>query len=401
MPTYSGDRIRQARIIRSLSSKELAEALAWSPPRLTKAERATSVELTSAEAEALATHLRFNQTFFSAEPDPPLSERDLLFRAPKRMTKREKQYLVEFARLTQRFITELDERHGLPPVRLPQPDSDLTALASSARAALQMGPSEPIRHLTHSMERAGVVVVVRPRGLSPDDDDRVDESGGNRLSEVHHGYSTWVGSFRDRPFVVARASDSWERTRWTMAHELGHLLLHRVSVPEQAEEEASRFASELLAPIAELSRAVSSTVTLASLIPVKKAWGISLGALLPHLRNGGLISDRRFEALRTQLYTRRNTQTGRTWGLDEPGWNERAPERPRLLSAWCERNLGTSDPQAVASLLPLFPQDVLTQVLREQRRASAAAGSPRPTVERLADVRHLDDRRKGAERRRA
>lgn len=378
MSSYSGDRIRQARVIRFRTSKELADQLGWSPPRLTKVERADAVEVTFAEAKRLQTYLGFSDEFFRTEPDPLVTEADLLFRAPRRTTKREKSYLAEFARLVQRLIAQLDARHRLPSVRLPSEIfriDELPALANAARKTLQLEPDQPIGHLTHSLERAGVVIVVRPTGLSPDDERRFDDGSGNRFSEVHHGYSTWVGMFRERPLIVMRASTSWERTRWTVSHELGHLLLHRTDLPNSAEEDASRFASELLAPLRAVAPEIPIPATLAGLVPIKKKWGISLGALLPHLRDGGVITEARFQALRTQLYTRRNPETGRTWGLDEPGWNERKPERPRLLSAWIERDLGTTDPEAVSSMLPFFPADVLAQILREQRHpGSARAG---------------------------
>lgn len=398
MPTISGDRIRQARVLRGLASKDLASELGWSAPRVAKAERSEWLDVSEDELSALVDRLRFPLAFFAADADHPLGENDLLFRAPKRMTKREREYLAQFARLIEGFVSELDSRHRLPAVQLPGVQTkDLAQVARTARESLGVGSGDPIRHLTHSMERAGVVVVVRGRGLSPDDEGRFDDASSNRLSEVHHGYSAWVGEFKDRPFVVARASKSWERTRWTMAHELGHLLLHRGAVPVDAEDEASRFASELLAPIDELRHEVPTTVTLANLVPVKSRWGISLGAMLPHLFHGGVISEQRFDALRTQLYTRRNNVTGRTWGLDEPGWNERVPERPRLLSAWSERNLGSSEPAAIASILNRFPADLLADALREQRSGrSVRVGRPRQPQDQLAEVRQIGDRRRRA-----
>ena len=328
MPVYSGDRLRQARLVRYKTSKELSETLGWNATRLTRAEQADWVELSQAEAETLERYLRFSEEFFTTNPDPAICDSDLLFRAPKRMTKREKTYLAEFARLAQRFVNELDERHRLPPVRLPATGTDIQSSAEAARASLQLGADEPIGHLMHSLERGGVVIIVRPTGLSPEDESRFDDGTGNRHSEVHHGYSTWVGWFRDRPLIVTRSSSSWERTRWTTAHELGHLLMHRLQLPETAESDASMFASEFRAPIEMLKKEVEPAVTLASLIPVKQKWGISLGALLHHLASGGIINETRYDALRTQLYTRRNHETGRTWGLDEPGWKERTPGVP-------------------------------------------------------------------------
>lgn len=397
MPIYVGDRIRQARSLRWRTSRELAAELRWPAPRLTRVERAEVVEVSEEDAQTLQRFLRFPAAFFETEADPPLTEQDLLFRAPKRTTRREKTYLAEFARLTSFLLRQLDSRHRLPAVKLPNHRGSAEAtvkLAAATREALQVGRGSPIGHLTHQLERTGAVVVVRPSGLSPEDIERFDDAAGNRRSEVHYGYSTWIGDFRDRPLIVMRASASWERTRWTLAHELGHLLLHRHELPLTAEEEASRFAGELLAPAQEIAISLSQPVTLSTLIEVKMKWGISIGALLPHLWHSRLITRERFEALRTQLYTRKNPETGRTWGFDEPGWRKRKPERPRLLSAWSERCFGASDPNVLALHVPELPTDLLADMLREQRSGKGGEVESRMPQSGGAQVHKLDDIRR-------
>lgn len=398
MPAYVGDRIRQARVLRWRTSKDLAEELAWPAPKLTRMEQSEKAVLSDAEAARLCKFLAFPEIFFTEPAQPALAENELLFRAPKRTTKREKAYLAEFARIVSMYVEILDGKHRLPPVRLPalrsQDDSaSLEGAASEVRAALEVDGESPIGYLTHQVERAGVVVVVRPNGLSPDDSDRFDDGGGNRRPETHYGYSTWVGNFRDRPVIVMRSSQSWERTRWTMAHELGHLLLHRQHLPSDAEREASRFASELLAPHKAVARDLVQPATLAGLVPLKQKWGISIGALLFHLRDNRIISEERFDALRTQLYTRINSETGRTWGYDEPGWQERAPEAPRLLSAWTERCFGTVDSRSVSLQVPQFPADVLSEMLREQRTGAPGRRSKSVLPAMHAQVHSLTDRR--------
>ena len=174
----------------------------------------------------------------------------------------------------------------------------------------------------------------------------------------------------------------------------GHLLLHRQRLSLDAEAEASRFAGEFLAPARLIASELSQPVTLATLISLKQKWGISLGALLPHLWHSGLISKERFEALRTQLYTRINPDTGRTWGFDEPGWRDRDAERPRLLSAWTERCFGSSNPNAVALAVPELPPDLLGEMLKEQRSGRKNRALPVATGQILdAKVHRLDDQR--------
>lgn len=305
---------------------------------------------------------------------------DLLFRAPKSTLKREKDYLRESIRFSSELVGWLDQRRQLPPVKLrplSKKSDDLVSAARKVRMMFGIEQDLPIDFLTHLLERTGVVVVVRRRQLAePLITDDADEGGvPSNHQERHEGCSAWVGEFRERPLIAMRALESWEKTRWVLAHEVGHLFLHasRAVVTEQAEREASIFASELLAPISSVEKDLPQVVTLAALIDVKFKWGISLAALIRHLHENKVIDDRRKQTLYTQLYTRRNPETGRTYGVTEPGWDSRSPERPRIIAAWLSHTVGTAIPEAVASAIGHLPPDLLTEILSEQRPAPAAA----------------------------
>lgn len=369
-----GDRVRQARLLRRLDGKVVAERVGWSPATQTRLEGSESKRIDDETANKLARAMRVPIEFLTTvNPTPAMSIADLRFRAPKKTTKQEKEYLVEFSRWIAEISGQMDRIHNLPPVRVPRAKEDGTIedAAISVREAFAIGPRDPIGHLTHSVERLGVVVVVRVPDST--DSERWDRSGDASIEkpdkgERHFGYSTWIGTFGDRPLTVLRAIDSWERTRWTVAHELGHLVYHRDCVSEDAETVASRFASELLAPAAALSVEIGKHVTLAELVPLKLKWGISLGALIRHLHQSSLISDERSSALSRQLYTRINPATGRTWGMDEPGGDGRDPERPRMLSRWAERCFGTASPAGLASINRAWPTELLNVTLSSQRR---------------------------------
>jgi Zn-dependent peptidase ImmA (M78 family) len=238
--------------------------------------------------------------------------------------------------------------------------------ATEVRDAIGVSATQPIEHLTHLAERAGVPVIMRgvPGNLSLH---RADEAISHVMVERHLGYSVRVGEHGDRPITVLRAVPSWERIRWTIAHELGHICMHGSTLSSNSEEEASRFASELIAPAAAIAEELPPHITLASLTPIKLRWGISLGALILHLAHNSMIDDSRLDTLRRQLYTRTNPSTGRTWGRDEPGWDAREVERPRLLSTWLERCIGYSVAPAVAQIFGLFPADVIGLMLSGQR----------------------------------
>jgi transcriptional regulator with XRE-family HTH domain len=400
--TVFGDRLHQARTLRQRKLADLAELLGCSVPTLSKWEHARTAEFTERQVSLLANTLKFSPAFFSTHPSPPLTDGDLLFKAPKGMLKREVAWLREFVRLLSELLDWLDDQRHLPPVKIRSLSRDYMKIPEATkelRGALGFGPTQPIDYLTHAVERAGVVVAVRRRSqadggpwisqadeFSPDTDPDINER--------HEGCSTWVGEFGERPLVLMRGVTGWDKTRWVLAHELGHLSLHagRMPVSDEAEEQASRFASELLAPMDELAKALPRVVTLTTLMDLKLQWGISLVALVRHLHNNGAISDQRKQTLYRQLYTRKNPETGRSYGATEPGWDKHAPERPALISAWIKHVTGTLVPEAVSMVANTFPPDLLASVLNEQRNSSGDTRGTTARSEGIGDVVKLSDR---------
>ncbi|PVA74081.1 ImmA/IrrE family metallo-endopeptidase [Mycobacteroides abscessus] len=373
-----GLRVNQARVMRSMTATAVMEALGWKHSRLNRLEKSATTALPVHDFEHLVEVLRFPSKFFTTAPASRVHQGDLLFRAPRSITATEREYLAQFAALTGDFLDELNARTQLPPVKLPiQPlDTPVVQAAETVRRSWGLDPHAPIEYLTHEIERSGVVVVVR-RLLTSSSRRILGDSDSTGKLDKHLGYSVRVGEFNTRPLIIVRQSNSWERTRWTLAHEIGHLTLHASgNVTETCEEQASQFASELLAPAAMLAKEVPRSPSLAELLPVKAKWGLSLGALLKHLHTAELLSEPKFDALRRQLYTRANPETGTTWGRVEPGWDDREVERPRLISKWLEMAFSARSAAMLAPYGLPWPQDLLEDFLAGQRAAPQATVAP-------------------------
>jgi Zn-dependent peptidase ImmA (M78 family)/transcriptional regulator with XRE-family HTH domain len=373
--TAYGDRVRAARILRGWKSVDLADEMGWLPSRQTTIEQSETVQLEIGVLRRMAGKLEFPEQFFATAPSAALSSEELLFRAPVATTKREKVYLAEFARVVGEILAWLDTYHRLPPVRLPslRSDTPVDEAAAKTRECLGVSPAQPIGNLTHRLERAGLPIVVRDIAAW----EKFALPGGAEvvMTERHLGYSARVGEHGDRPVTILRAHESWERTRWTIAHEAGHVVLHGSGLPRNAESQASAFASELLAPAHALRQEMPRHVTLAALTGMKLRWGISIGALIPHLFIHHLINEERKATLQRQLYIRKNPETGRSWGRDEPGRDARSVEQPSLIATWMQRCLGGAVPNLVATLSGIWPPDLLAQVISGQRTQSSRTQS--------------------------
>lgn len=97
------------------------------------------------------------------------------------------------------------------------------------------------------------------------------------------------------PVILIGEHVTAERQRFTMAHELGHAVMHVGGHVDEAlathEREADAFAGEFLIPRSPLAREWPRTPTLEALVDLKQRWGVSLSALIHRASDTGLISE--------------------------------------------------------------------------------------------------------------
>lgn len=364
MKTVYGRRVRQARRIRRLSVSLVAEKVGIRQPRLSELERSFTSDVSEEMLRSLSKALDFPSSFFTVEPQDSLHLGSLLFRARSTLTDTDADHLAEYAAATGEIFQALSAHASSPPVRLPELPHDTSAVdaAQIVRQQFSIRAEEPIDSLVRKAERAGILVIL----LAFD----------ARLHDRLDAFSCWVGDYTDRPVVVLRTRASWDRLRWSMAHELGHAVLHRRQRDGDIEAEANDFANELLLPRTGLLREWPSTPTLMNLLPLKEKWGISLQALIEHGFHAGLLDESRRVSLYKQL-SNRKWPDGRRWREREPGYNAREVELPRMLGKMVEVGFGASVAlDTVSEATGHWPVLLLQQLLAVQlRRPSDSGGS--------------------------
>lgn len=162
------------------------------------------------------------------------------------------------------------------PTELEQVDD----LAVDVRYMLGVEESGPIANLTSTVERAGVCIIPIT-GLAGVD-----------------GISAWVG---DVPVIGLSPTVPGDRFRLSLGHEAGHLIFH-TKKSTVSEGEANRFASSLMFPAGEFLDAMpEGPPMLRDFVSLKKAWGVSVAALVYRAHEIGIVDDKRYRSLQIQM----------------------------------------------------------------------------------------------------
>jgi Zn-dependent peptidase ImmA (M78 family)/transcriptional regulator with XRE-family HTH domain len=355
-----GERLRTLRDLLGLTQEQLAEASGVPQSWISQVETAAR-EATEGPLRAIAAATDTPMRFFEVQPTTvPLDS--LRFRklasASKIKTRRVHAFFGESFRVTEALLGR--ERYPTPP--LPHTtDKTLTQdrveeLAEQTREALRLAPDKPIPHLTRALERAGVAVAPL---VFTDDPDDPPSSGG------HFGVSYWAGV--GEPALVGFFPGSQgDRARFTLGHEVAHLVLHTFRPwAADAEAEANTFSTALFMPRKRAEDYISERTSLTDYARLKATWGISIQALIMRGWTLGLLSDTRKRSLFVQL-------SSKGWRKQEPV--EVGHEEPLLLWTMLSRRYGPRPYRAAADDLA-----VQTTVLRSiaptpQRREGGEAG---------------------------
>jgi Zn-dependent peptidase ImmA (M78 family) len=172
-------------------------------------------------------------------------------------------------------------------------------------------PQGPVTNLTEIVEDAGVVVVHCNLG-SP----KID------------GVTTFSND--GTPIVILNPSVPCVRLRATLAHEFGHVIMHKVPKANM-EEESFDFASEFMMPEAEI-RPDLFPMTIDRLLRLKVKWRVSMQWILKWANRMGALKDSYYRVLMMKI-----GQAG--WRRCEPMDEQWPIEKPSLLPEVIEYHL--------------------------------------------------------------
>lgn len=290
MPSFNKSRLTLARKFRKLTKLALAQKTGVTDRSITAYESGGS-EPGDDKARTLASVLAFPLSFFYADDISEIPTEVISFRALSKTTAMDRDKTIvegQFAKI----VTEwLNNNFSLPDVDLPDLLSEVDSkknipeiAADSLRSYWGLGQL-PIPNLLNLLESKGVMIF--------------------SLSSNHDGtdgFSFWDGG---RPYILYDPMKTAERSRFDLAHELGHLILHRdkpvAILRKDKERDANQFASAFLMPLRGLLSKCPREITLQALINHKQYWNVSVAALNYRLHKIGKTTDWVFRTICTQI----------------------------------------------------------------------------------------------------
>lgn len=275
---FDPSRLTQARVLAGLTKREVAEAVGVSPSAVGQYEAKVVIPRPETLLE-LSRALNQDVAFFAAgRPYLRVDTGNAHFRSLRSMRAADRDRALATAEQIWELTCALEQHVQLPEATLPSllPGTSANEAAGETRRHWQL-PRGPVRHLVSNLESHGVVVVLAQQTGHID---RVD------------AFSTVVG---ERPIIIStpRRSGDVYRHRFTCAHELGHLLLHRgrTSGDSTLEREADEFAAEFLTPTSEMHSLLPHRMDLAQLDTIGRTWGVSVPSLIRRMSELRVVSD--------------------------------------------------------------------------------------------------------------
>lgn len=367
---FRPERLVSARALTGVTQADLAAAAGVGQPMVSMVEqhqRDFSAELARAFAHAMALPVEYFEVAPRSIPRDSLHYRKQA-RARASETHRIHELFSEGFRITESLL----DGSGYPRQFLPAVQDDVGLLpverideiAQQVRDVLGLDSQAPISNVTRALERVGVVVV--PMNIT-----------GATLDK-HAGVSWSAG--RGEAALIGIMQSRGDRDRFTIAHELGHLVLHSFRISDDPEREANLFAGAFLVPELQVRSAIAADATLTDLRRAKASWGVSIQAILMRATAINQISSDRSATLWKQL-------SARGWRKNEPV--EVGSETPRLLFKLMQERYGATPFQhdSIEHELAL-PLLILRSLAPTPPSARARAGTEQRPVISLESARN-------------
>ncbi|MGJ0426630.1 helix-turn-helix domain-containing protein [Methylocystis sp.] len=282
---FNPDMLRLARDVRELTQAELAEKSGITQAFISKLEHGLNQQPGDEALERIAGALQFPKEFFF-QREKILGLPHFHFRKRSKLGAKPLARIGAVINIRHQHIAKLMRSYEIEVAKpIPQIDLDETGLTPEKVAERLRGywmlPRGPIRNMVETIEDAGGIVVMSRFGTNLIDG----------LSFRLEGLP---------PLFFMNKEVPGDRFRFSLAHELGHIVMHNApDDDEKMETQADRFAAAFLMPSTDIKPYLASQ-KLAGLGRVKAYWKVSIKALVKRAYDLTLITPNQYRFMNIQ-----------------------------------------------------------------------------------------------------
>jgi len=300
---FLGYKLRLARTFHNMTLAELGEMVSASRQYMQRLETDDETCPSAEMLAALADVLKIDVAFLFDRIDE-VREDQGHFRKLQTTPLRVRSTVLSYGTIFTVLVKQLEGYLDLPPINIPKVEIgsklDIECAAETCRKVWGLGLDAPIVNMVRALESAGIVVT------------------------SFEGVSEKVDAFslvRGRPIIVRNLDkDSTSRSRFDLAHECGHFVMHDgiVTGETDTEAEANHFASAFLLPRSAFVREFPKTRTIdwPQMFEMKKRWRVSLQAIVRRAYDLGILSPVQYR--NAQVY------------ISRMGWRKNEPFEPPI-----------------------------------------------------------------------
>jgi Zn-dependent peptidase ImmA (M78 family)/DNA-binding Xre family transcriptional regulator len=302
---FNHSRLIAARQRRKVSAKALAEKTGLNAVTISRLENDPTQTPETGTIQKIASALGYPEDFFYGDDVEAISDSDASFRSLKGRTAKEKHAALAAGSLSYMLMDFIEAEFDLPTIDIPYFERVATPKDAAYMLRTHWGIGyKPIGRLISLLESKGVRIFSLCENTNNID-----------------AFSCWRN---EKPYVYLNTQKTAERSRFDLAHELGHIILHRhgAATGREAEREADEFASYFLIPPQDLSASIGPIRSFDQILMLKTRWGVSAAALCYRLHKDGYLSDWIYRSFCIHL--------ARNFSRSEPNGIER--ESSQLLS---------------------------------------------------------------------
>ncbi|KLE14798.1 XRE family transcriptional regulator [Clostridium sp. C8] len=315
---FNGERLKNARLYRGKTITDLADETGISKQAISQFENGKATPSIETLLKIMNV-LKFPREYFR-QVDEDITV-NTFFRALLTTSKKEQLVQVTRTKTLAKIYEFLEEYIDFPEFKIPQIDIeniDIEEITLELRDYWGLSVN-PIVNIVNVMEKNGVVV----------SSFKTNESKIDAFTQIHKVHNV------DRPFVVVGDDkESAVRRQFSMAHELGHIILHNSSIEvdelgreeyKMMEEEANNFAAAFLLPKESfLADVMQYPNKLEFYVELKRKWKVSISAMIIRAFKLNAITHNQYQYLMKQL-------SKKGWRVKEPLDDLIVTPKPALL----------------------------------------------------------------------